>query len=510
MSYRDGQNELKRLILAGYPLIYVVTDDERPVIETLQIIADQNSKKHQLYSWNRSTGIYNENGNTHHSGKTSYHDVMNFAKSQTHNSIYVLQDFHACFDEKEMVLRLKDTVLNITVPMTENLALKRYQTGNGYHYKTLVITSPVLKVPEELNKLMSVVQFGLPGKKEVNAILDTIGEKSKDVRRLTREEREKIVNASIGLTETEIVNAFTKSMIMNDGDIVAKDVAREKKQIIQKDGLLEFHEPQTGMEDVGGLQHLMAWVKKRKLAYDEDVRKRYNLVLPKGLLMTGIQGCGKSHSVKAIANYLEMPLIRLDIGALMGMWVGESEGNVRRAIKLAESISPCVLWIDEIDKGVPSPQASNTHETTKRVTSTLLTWLQEKEHPVFVVATANNIDHLPPELMRKGRFDEIFFIDLPTEPERMEILRIHLTKKSLNPNDFQLEEVLPYTDGFSGAEIEVLINEANFQAAYAGETLATHHLIEEAKQTNPLSKTMGDKINAIREWATKNNVRKAS
>lgn len=507
MSYKKSQETLRDMILAGYPLIYVVTDDERPVIETLRIIANGNKKKHHLYSWNQTTGIFHENGSSHNNGLTDPNKALEFSRNYTANGIFVLHDYHNWMKETETVLKMKDAVLNITVPITSDFALRRYEEKNGYFYKTIVITSRVLHVPEELNKLMSVVHFGLPGRKEIERMLDTIIQTSKENRKLSKDERDKIIESSIGLTETEIFNAYSKSMVMHDNKIIAKVISSEKSQIIKKDGLLEFYEPKTGLNDVGGLKNLIHWVRKRKMAFDEEIREKRRLELPKGLLITGIQGCGKSYSAKAIANFLELPLIRLDIGAMMGKWVGESEENIRRAIKLAESIAPCVLWMEEIDKAIPNISSGNTHEVSKRVVSTLLTWLQEKEKPVFVVATANNIEQLPPELMRKGRFDEIFFADLPNTEERVEIFKIHLGKRGFDPEDFDLNEAAASTEGFSGSEIEVLINEANFEAAYQNEEMQTVHLIQEAKNTNPLSKTMAEKINAIRKWAKDHNVR---
>jgi SpoVK/Ycf46/Vps4 family AAA+-type ATPase len=357
---------------------------------------------------------------------------------------------------------------------------------------------------------MNIVHFGLPGTFEIETILNVIMGKTKKNRFMPKEEKDKIIRASLGLTETEIFNAYMKSMVSNDGKIIYSEILDEKKQIIKKDGTLEYQEADVTIGDIGGLKNLTDWIKKRKIAYNEDIRKQYNLSLPKGVLMTGIQGCGKSYTAKAIAQFLEVPLIRLDIGALMNKWVGQSEENIRKAITLAESISPCVLFIDEIDKVIPDPTSGGSHEVTKRILSTLLTWLQDKTSPVFVVATANNIHHLPPELMRKGRFDEIFFIDLPKDYERKEIFKIHLRKKGYEPENFDLARLVEKTEGFSGSEIEVLINEGIFQSAYERSKLNDKHLFDEIEKTSPLSVTMADKLKQIQDWADKNNVRPAS
>lgn len=514
MSYRESQNNLKTLILANYPLISVISDDESPVVQTLKVIGEKSSKKHHVFTWNAPGGLICESGGvtlTKEDKKKSHVDMINFIDNYQYNSIFVLHDYHLVMkNNPDAVLNLKELILRITKPMTKNSLLSRYEESYSSASKHVVLTMPDNLIPPEINKLMNLVYFGLPGRNEISSILDEVLVHSKNKKNMPQIEKEKIINSCLGLTETEIFNAISKSILKNKGYIDAKSITEEKEQIIKKDGLLEYHPATTGLNEVGGLSSLINWIKKRRLAYDETIRKEYNLELPKGLLMTGIQGCGKSHSVKAIANFLEMPLIRLDVGSLMNKWVGESESNIRKAIKVAESVAPAVLWIDEIDKVIPDPRSANSHETTKRIFSTLLTWLQEKTSPVFVVATANNIDHLPPELMRKGRFDEIFFIDLPKPDEQIEILNIHLKKKGYSPETFQLTSLLEHIKGFSGSELQVLISESMFEAALNKEKLQLKHLIQEAKRTSPLSVTMKDKIDSIRKWAEKNNIRPAS
>jgi SpoVK/Ycf46/Vps4 family AAA+-type ATPase len=511
MSYLESKEECEQLILAGYPLIYVVTDEERPVIETMNLIAKNYKNKLNVYSWNSSGGLFLEKGKKLIEAVTDPYEMLKKIKEyNAGNAIFILHDFHLLFHIPELLMELKDTVLNISVPFTSEFSLKRYKNAQNHLSKHIVITAPVQQVPPELNKLMTIVRFSLPGKLEIENIINRMINKTKKYKIVTSDQKEKIIQASLGLTETEIFNSFLKSMVSNGGKIVYKDIFKEKKQIINKDGTLQYEETNVSIKDIGGLKYLTDWIKKRKIAFDVEIRKQYNLSLPKGILMTGIQGCGKSYTAKAIAKFLEVPFIRLDIGAIMNKWLGQSEENMRKAISIAESISPCVLFIDEIDKAIPDPANRETHEVTQRLLSTLLTWLQEKESPVFVVATANNIHHLPPELMRKGRFDEIFFIDLPKDFERKEIFKIHLTKKQYDPNNFDLEKMVAQTNGYSGSEIEALINEGIFQAAYEKSKVTTKHLLNEIKKTNPLSVTMGDKIKQIQEWAKKNNIRPAS
>ena len=351
--------------------------------------------------------------------------------------------------------------------------------------------------------------FGLPGREEIGSILDEIIEDSSLNNKLTKDEKEDIINASLGLTETEILNACAYSMIENGGKIQAHTITKQKKQIIEKNGLLEYQEPNINLEDVGGLNELLSWVKKRKIAYNEKVRKKYHLDYPKGLLMTGVQGCGKSFTAKAISSFLGVPFLKLDMGTMMNKWVGQSESNIRKALSLAEGIAPCVLFIDEIEKGISDPSSGNSHEVSNRILSTLLNWLQEKTSPVFVIATSNNIDLLPPELLRKGRFDEIFFIDLPDHQGKKDIFELKLSKKEQNLKKFDLDLLAEACDGFSGSEIESVVNEAMFEAAYLNIDLTTNLLLKEIKRTNPLSKTMADKVNKIRDWAKKHSIRMA-
>lgn len=511
MSYKKSKENLYSLIYADYPLIYISTEDERPVIETTKFISSHGDKKYEIYTWNSSSGLFSETNQAECPKALHLKDVFSFFTDLNTNAILILHDFHHQMKEtNENVFDLKETVLKITRPVVPELSLNRYKNEKWNFSKHIIITAPVVTIPKEIDKLTTVIDFGLPGRDEIKNYLD-IFLKSTDTKALyTEEHKEKIISSSLGLTETEIFNVYTKSLSENNGMISHKDIISEKEQIIKKDGTLEYYPVTTNLKDVGGLDNLIDWVKKRSIAFDTELRKKRQIQLPKGLLMTGIQGCGKSHCAKAISSYLEMPLLRLDIGGLMNKWLGESESNIRKAIKIAESISPAVLWIDEIDKVIPDPKSANSHETTKRIFSTLLTWLQEKDTPVFVVATANNIDHLPPELMRKGRFDEIFFIDLPNSNERKQIFEIHLNKINFDIKKINFDDLLHATEGFSGAEIKTLIDEANLSSAFQGEELEIKHLIEEANKTNPLSRTMKDKIDSIRKWAKENQVRPAS
>jgi len=279
-------------------------------------------------------------------------------------------------------------------------------------------------------------------------------------------------------------------------------VLDEKRQVIRKSGLLEYYPTEERLQNVGGLDALKTWLARRGAAFSEAARK-FGLPEPKGLLLLGVQGCGKSLTAKAIAAQWGLPLLRLDMGRIFSGLVGSSEENLRRAIQVAESVAPVVLWIDEIEKGLAGMQSSGVSDggVTARVMGTLLTWLQEKTAPVFVVATANRIEQLPPELLRKGRFDEIFFIDLPALPERREILEIHVRKRGRDPAAYDLDLLARRAEGFSGAELEQAVISGLYDAFAEGKELGQDHLERAVSDSLPLSTTMREDIERLRDWA---------
>jgi SpoVK/Ycf46/Vps4 family AAA+-type ATPase len=285
------------------------------------------------------------------------------------------------------------------------------------------------------------------------------------------------------------------------GDDV-NEVFAEKQQIIRKSGLLEYYSTDENFTSIGGLVVLKEWLEKRAVAFTTEARA-FGLPAPKGILMLGVQGCGKSLCAKAVSTHWQLPLLRFDMGRMFGSLVGSSEENVRRAIAVAESVAPAILWVDEIDKAFAGSQGSGATDggTTARVFGTFLTWLSEKTAPVFVVATANDISQLPPELLRKGRLDEIFFVDLPSQPEREEIFRIHIAKKGRDAAQFDFAALAEASRDFSGAEIEEAINSALYDAFYKRQQLTTGDVLNALAQTVPLAKTMDEQINRLRSWA---------
>jgi AAA+ superfamily predicted ATPase len=478
-------------------VLYVVSWEEARVEQHLQLIAERRNK--QLYVWSVSGGMRRLGaaaGAPRARGLADPTEALDQIIDHKEPAIYVLQDFHAFLRPN----------IQCNVPTIRKLREAARALSDSY--KTIVICSPLMELPPELEKDVTVVDFPLPSAAEVDGLLkricrDVLEHSAVEIR-LDDSGRESLVRAAGGLTLQEAENVFAKSLV-NDGKLDGRDVSTvfaEKQQIVRKSGLLEYYEATTELDAVGGLDELKDWLRRRSLAFSRKALD-FGLPSPKGVLLVGVQGCGKSLCAKAVSREWNMPLLRFDIGRVFSSLVGSSEGNVRRAIAVAESIAPAVLWVDEIDKAFAGSQGSAGTDggTTARVMSTLLTWLSEKQKPVFVLATANNIAQLPPELLRKGRLDEIFFVDLPTPAERREILRIHIAKRRRDPAGFDLESLAAAADGFSGAEIEQAVISALYDAFYVGRELQSDDILKSIRETVPLSRTMSERVADLRGWA---------
>ncbi len=490
------RDQIELLIRARYPILYVVSWEETRVRDLVAEVAKRRNKR--LYEWSATTGI-TPAGTPIQSQKgrnPATRDplvALDQVIDQVEPALFLFHDFHPFLQKNNyaVIRRLKEIAIHLK-----------------NSYKTILIDSPILEVPPELEKEITVLDFPLPCVEDLSALLDRIVDEVRDNMKvaidLPPDGREQLLKAALGLTLTESENVFAKILVA-DGRLDVSDVTQvfaEKKQILRKSGLLEYYESQEEFGHVGGLDHLKEWLGKRQTALSDRARA-FGLPPPKGILLLGVQGCGKSLCAKAVSGLWKLPLLRLDVGRMFGSLVGSSEENMRRAIRIAESVAPAILWVDEIDKALSGSggSASTDGGTTARVFGTLLTWLSEKTAPVFVIATANDISQLPPELLRKGRFDEIFYVDLPTEEERQEIFRIHLAKRKRKAESFNVAALAEAAKGFSGAEIEESIISALFDVFSAGKELETADVKKALGETNPLSRTMEEGLTRLRAWA---------
>lgn len=488
--------ELETLIRARYPILYLVSGEELRVQTLVVEIARKRQKK--VFEWSCSTGIVPagtsiQSQRQRNPATKDPLAALDQVIEQVEPAIFLFKDFHPFLTKTNFAVtrKLKEIALHLK-----------------NSYKTILLVSPVLELPPELEKEVTVLNHPLPTRDELSALLDRI---ITDVRQfkqvkveLDEAGRERLLQAALGLTLAEAENVFARIIVKAErlsGDDVG-EVFAEKQQIIRKSGLLEYCATTESFQNVGGLAVLKDWLAKRAAAFTAEARA-FGLSVPKGILMLGVQGCGKSLCAKAVANLWQLPLLRFDMGRMFGSFVGSSEENVRRAISVAESVAPAILWVDEIDKAFAGSQTSGAADggTTARVFGTFVTWLSEKTAPVFVVATANDISQLPPELLRKGRLDEIFFVDLPSAEERTEIFRIHLTRRGRDAARFDLDRLTAASAEFSGAEIEEAINSALYDAFYTGQELTGDHVTSALTQTVPLARTMDEQISQLRSWA---------
>jgi SpoVK/Ycf46/Vps4 family AAA+-type ATPase len=379
----------------------------------------------------------------------------------------------------------------------------------GDEARAMIVVTPTAEVPLELQGHAIVIDWPLPDRAEIGEVLDAAVAVLRDDMRekvlteLSNGARERAIDAAVGLTQIEAESTFAKSLV-SSRTIDPRAVANEKRRVISRERVLEFFDPLPGgLEAVGGLELLKAWLGLRKAAYTA-VARAYGVPAPRGLLLVGVPGCGKSLAAKAIATALGIILLRLDMGALKSKFVGDSEANIRRALRVAETVAPCVVWIDEIEKALAgATQGAADGGVSSDALGVVLSWMQEKTGSVFVVATANDITALPPELLRKGRFDDIFFVDLPTRVERVQIMRAALRKYNRAPDGIDLEAIARATEGFTGAELDATIPEALFFAFGDGaRPICTEDILRGIRGTVPLSKTAGDKVARLREWAT--------
>ena len=419
----------------------------------------------------------------------------------------IIQDAHQFFDEKSPLYSPK------CVALLKEIA-ERTMFGEGV-YATVFLVSPVLVLPREIEKLITVFDIPFPDSDEVSQIIADY-EQSFNIQ-IEEAVRNELVISFKGLTELEIRQilnyAYQQSGVFDAAGL--KLVLKEKEQIIKKSGIIEIFTTDADIADIGGLENLKAYLSNKAEIFKRlGEAKRFGIDMPKGILIVGMPGCGKSLTAKATASIFNVPLLRLDIGKLMGKYVGESEHNLTRAIKTAEAVSPCVLWIDELEKAFAGVGGTGGgSDITTRLFGQFLTWLQEKESSVYVVATANNISSVPPEFFRKGRFDELFLVELPDDEERRRIFQIHLAKRGKLSQKVDILKLLKETDGYSGADIESVVKEAvelAFCAPDGEREVTTERLLEVIKSTKSISDTLKDKIETLREDYKKYNFKTAN
>ena len=476
------KTEIINYVRAGYPGIYLVSAEEVRVEAQIQSVAQ--TVERTLYAWSVTEGLVNTTDGTIQEASDPVTGITAVAELPE-NSIVLFRDFHQFLDQPDPILirAVKDAL--------------RHAKAKG---KTLVILGCRSVVPSELEHEIVMVQFALPDKEELGVVLDNIAN-SAELPKPESESRQLLLDSACGLTSIEAENAFALS-IVESGTFSPTLVARQKAAEVKKNGLLEVCPSPGSLDDIGGLELLKAWLRQRKEAFGQNAAD-YRLPSPKGLLIIGIPGTGKSLTAKATASVLRRPLLKLDPGRLFGGLVGQSESNLRSVLATVEAIAPCVLWIDEIEKGFAGSRTSGSSDggTSSRVFGTFLSWLQERSEPVFVVATANDVNQLPPELLRKGRFDEIFSVDLPNQTEREAILRIQIARYHRDPDAFDILSLASQTDGLTGSEIEQLFIDSLYEA-FSHHTEPTDlTVVGQMQNLVPLSKLMKEQIAKLRSWA---------
>ncbi|HEY9619195.1 MAG TPA: AAA family ATPase [Crinalium sp.] len=490
MSFSD---DFELLLRARYPLIYIPTREEERVEAAIAQCAKQQGNR-GIYIWDFVDG-YQGNPNDDGFGRRNPLQALEFVEKlpATVAAVFVLRDFHRFLDDVAISRKLRN--------------LGRLLKSQP---KNIVILSPQLSIPDDLAEAITVLEFPLPESEEIRLELEKL--LASRGRSLEPRALDEIVRSCQGLSMDRIRRVLGRA-IATHGELRPEDVdliLEEKRQTIRQTQILEFYPTAANISDIGGLDNLKDWLIRRGSAFSERARQ-YGLPHPRGLLLVGIQGTGKSLTAKAIAHHWHLPLLRLDVGRLFAGLVGESESRTRQMIQLAEALAPCVLWIDEIDKAFAGVDGKSDSGTTSRVFGTFITWLAEKTSPVFVVATANNIQALPPEMLRRGRFDEIFFVGLPSQDERRAIFSVHLSRlRPHNLKSYDLDRLAYETPDFSGAEIEQILVEAMHIGFSQNRDFTTEDVLEAASQIIPLARTAQEQIQFLQNWAAAGKARMAS
>ncbi len=478
---------LTTYLLAGYPGLVVITSEEARAEAEIASVCD--SLNRRLHAWSSSEGFIcpkERRVNPCPDPLDALQLIEDVFPLEGKKQVVLLRDFQLHLDQSDPLLirRLKDIL--------------RVAKSGGH---AVILLGCRLKLPPELEHEFAQVDFNLPDSNQLGLVLDGILQ-SAEIKRLSAATREGALQGALGLTTTEAENVFALSVVETK-KIDPKVIAREKARTLKRSGLVEIVEASIGLADIGGLDQLKQWLVRRAGAFSASA-KAYGLPAPKGLLIVGIPGTGKSLTAKATSGAFGLPLLRLDMGRVFGGIVGQSEANLRSVIQTAEAIAPCVLWIDEIEKGFSGSKSSGSTDggTSSRVFGSFLSWMQEKEKPVFVVATANDVSKLPPEFLRKGRFDEMFFVDLPDAQERSQIWDIVIFRHGRKSTDFDCVALSRACENFTGAEIEAVFVDALHEAFAESREPTEKDILDAASRTVPLAKLMDAQIKALRQWST--------
>lgn len=491
------EEKLQLYLDAGFPLIYINSFEEEKVDEI--IIKSVGGRK--VFEWNEMQHYHNLKTGEIIGDNSSLEQVLieGIKYRELNRKILVIKDIQSYLEQPEMVSLLKNACTQI---------------GEGKIDTAIILVSSVLKIPKELEEYMTILEIGYMEEEEIKSIIENFLEEE-GVGNINLELLDEMTIAFKGLSQMEIENILALAYA-EDGTLEKSDlklIHEQKYQTIKKSGILEMVPLSEGIDDIGGLENLKEWLQKKAVILKNMKKaKEFGVELPKGVLIAGTPGCGKSLSAKATAKLLDVPLLKLDMGRIMGKYVGESEENMRKAIALSEAIAPCVLWVDELEKAFAGIGNSGGAEVTTRLFGQFLTWMQEKRSAVFVVATANDVLKLPPELLRKGRFDEIFYVGLPNKEERKNIFKIHIRKRRKGDlKHMNVEELAEKTEGYSGADIEGVVREAVENAFVAGKNeLSMSDILAVIKGTHSLSELMKDEIDKMKKEYEKRNFKSAS
>ena len=488
--------QLSPYIKAGFSVINIITPEESRAEGSILNTAKE--LKRNIRVWSVTEGYFVPGKDGEQEQVYDPIDALIRAKNESSKTLIIMRDLHQYFENKKLIRLVRDIARDFK-----------------QQAKTLIMLSPVKKIPPDLERDITVIEFELPKRDELELLFNTMYEgNKKNIGNISEDEKEKILQASLGLTTVEAESAFAKAFVEFAGgdkkETVSKLVMKEKANTVKKTGILEYFEAPEGINDIGGLENLKDWMQLRSKAFTKQARE-YKLPSPRGIILAGSPGTGKSLCAKALSNILGLPLIKFDIGKVFGGLVGQSESQMRSALATIDAINNCVVFVDEVDKLFAGMTGGGSSDggTSQRVFAQFLTYCQEKKSAAFIVMTLNRIEGLPPELTRKGRFDEIFFVGLPSAKEREQIFKIHVKKHGRDfekMNSAKMKECVKLSDGFSGAEIGESVVSALFMAFSKDEELNADYILDAVKLTNPLSKSRAEEFKQMISWASANAI----